>query len=233
MLLLVCPVRSFAASTVQWRDWGGIEGYWEQTDAWWYPDWGDKDQHRPDLAYRTDNDIYFDNNAATSMTLNNNAWFYVHSLIFQSGASSARTINRSGTEGLDLWNYQAKIQNHSTATHTFNVPIAANNNNIQINALAGDLTFNSEIYNSGYTVEFFGSSNKLTTINGNLQDSGGIHVRPDAAGYHKVVLTTSCDYSGTTKITEGELWVAQNGAIYGSSTGVVDLGNATFQNVGG
>ena len=127
-LALACgwPLATHAQQTVYWRSETGSGLWWNGTSPkpWWYATWGNE-QERPDLTWRTANDIVFDNNNQTSHDMNGNDWYYVRTLTFASGSTSARTIGRTGSAGIDMRGAGTrKIENNSSGSHVFNVPVS-------------------------------------------------------------------------------------------------------------
>jgi len=120
------PPAVQAQQTVYWRSETGSGLWWNGTSPkpWWYSSWNNE-QDRPDLTWRTANDLIFDNNNQTTHDVNGNDWYYVRTLTLASGASSARTFGRTGSAGIDMrGSGTLKIENNSTASHVFNIPIS-------------------------------------------------------------------------------------------------------------
>ena len=120
------PPAVQAQQTVYWRSETGSGLWWNGTSPkpWWYSSWNNE-QDRPDLTWRTANDLIFDNNNQTTHDVNGNDWYYVRTLTLASGASSARTFGRTGSAGIDMrGSGTRKIENNSTASHVFNIPIS-------------------------------------------------------------------------------------------------------------
>ncbi len=155
--LLLFTVKGWGQQTVNWRD-NGSNGNWEWgsscdggTDGNWnYPTWGG-DRRRPDCY--GNHRIYFGGNGFTTMNLNSSNDFGVNWIIFNSGATTGRTIatDASRTLILNANNGDPKIENNSAATHSFSVPITLNNW-AEINPVSGDLTFSGNINMNGQNI---------------------------------------------------------------------------------
>ncbi|MGA1530245.1 MAG: hypothetical protein ACO398_05800, partial [Kiritimatiellia bacterium] len=211
-----------------WKNNAG-NGNWNDNN--WYNATQGWDNHNPN--YEGGRDLIFDNDNNTTMNNNfsgsgANRW----RLRFISGASSARTI--SGTTENTFYDSGGnipKIENTSSGAHDVGFPIKVGYaSGMEINAINADLTISGNINKDGKSLLFYGSGDKLLTLSGVVSGGGDFHLRPDAGGYHKVLISGASTFSGTTKITEGELWVGEGGSINGASAGVVDVGNASYQN---
>ena len=150
---------------------------------------------------------------------------------FDSGASTGRTIE--GTTENTFYDYSTnkpKIENSSTATHTINFPIKLGySGGLEINPVNGDLAIGGTINTDGKNIIVYGGNNKTLTLSGIVSGSGGLEIRPDGAAYPYVKLSGGSTYSGTTKITGGELWMDAGATINGSSAGAVEVGNSSYQ----
>ncbi len=190
-----------------WRTDGPSDGKWEWGSTcepagdgqWFYNDWGGF-RKRPD-CFGT-NDVYFDGNGINTMNLNTSD-YSVKSVFFTVNATSARTLNADGSLKLILKanNGDPKIENNSSATHTFNVPIQLDNW-AQINPISGNLTFSGAITNNGNFINVYGSNSKVLTISGNLTGTGGISLKQNS----KIIFSSSAKaFTGATVIEAGNI----------------------------
>jgi autotransporter-associated beta strand protein len=213
---------------VTWRTDGPSDGKWEWGSScenvgdgqWYYNDWGGF-RKRPDCLGNP-NDIYFDGNGKNTMDLNGSDNFIARSIFFTSNASDARTLNSEANRTLYLKanNGDPKIENNSTATHTFNVPISLNNW-AQLNPVSGDLVFNGNIYNNGNNIDVYGGNSKMLTFSGVISGTGKLILDQ----YSKVKLSATNSYTGNTEINKGELWIETSGDAIASGS-IIYLGNA-------
>ena len=237
-LFLLAFVLSSPASyavDVYWRA-EASNGNWDNGDCseigtvnsqWYYTGWGgNTSRNRPDCYGQ--HVINFDNGNQSTMTLNNdgNDDYEVNQVIFKSG-TSARTISAASGIELYMQNSGAKIENQDGDGQSFSCEVNLDADT-EINAVGGDLTFSGNVVKDGYILKLYGSSDKLLTFSGIVSGGGDLQIRPDGAGYHKVLISGASTYSGTTKITEGELWVGQGGTINGASAGAVEVGNSSY-----
>lgn len=222
LLLLVISINS--QTTVYWRTDGPSDGKWEwgtncdvsNTDGqWYYNSWGGNRQ-RPDCY--GNHDIYFNGNGINTMDLNSSNDFGVRRIYFTSLATTSRTLNTSASRTLWLNNNNGnpKIENNSTATHTFNVPVNINSNS-ELNPVSGNLIFSGSINNQGYWTDVWGSAGTSLTISGGMSGSGGLTIKNSTSVY----MTSACTYTGNTYVNYGTLELSADNA---SATIVVASG---------
>ena len=227
-LLGAALVTAQAQQTVIWRSETGSGLWWNGTSPkpWWYGSWGNE-QERPDLTWRTANDILFDNNNQTTHDANGNDWYYVRTLTFSANASSARTINRTGSAGIDMrGSGTRKIENNSTASHVFNLPISLVDGTTEFNPVNGNLTFNTDVYLANNWLEVYGNNAKYLYLNGVVNangGSGGVAVKQNSV----VVLTNNNTFTGGLWVEKGT--VQLNTSTNAMGAGTVSVGtNATL-----
>jgi len=198
-----------AQTSVYWRTNGPSDGSWEwgsSCDAagdgqWYYNSWTGF-RKRPD-CYGF-HDVYFDGNGINTMKLNGLTDFTVRSIYFTSNATVSRVLNTEAGRTLYLSAHSSvdpKIENNSSATHTFNVPIVLNNW-AEINPVSGDLAFSGNINMNSNLISVYGSNSKVLTITGDISGTGGISLKQNS----KIVLSTvSKSYTGATVIEAGNI----------------------------
>ena len=217
------PPAVQAQQTVYWRSETGSGLWWNGTSPkpWWYSSWSNE-QDRPDRDWRTANDIVFNNNNQTTHDVNGNDWYYVRTLTFDSTASGARTFNRTGSAGIDMrGSGTRKIENNSTASHVFNIPISLVDGTTEFNPINGDLTFNTDVYLANNWINVYGNNGKTLYLNGVVNansGSGGLAVKQNST----VVLTNANTYSGGTWIEKGKVQAGNQTNALG--TGAVNVG---------
>ena len=222
---LMVGIISFAQTSVYWRTDGPSDGKWlwgSTCDAsgdgqWYYSSWGG---YRKSPNCYGDHDVYFNGNGINNMDLNGANDFGVRSIIFTSNATENRTLNANTTDKRTLWlnanNGNPKIENNSTATHTFNVPIFYNAP-AQLNPISGNLIFTGAIDNRGNWTDVWGGNNKTLSI-ASLLGSGGLTIKSTST---IVKITGNCSYTGDTYVDNGTLELQGNIA---SSTIIVKNG---------
>ena len=204
---------AMAQVAVYWRADGPSNGSWEYgstcegsgTDGqWYYNSWGGN-RSRPDCFGK--HDIYFDNNAVATMNLNGLTDFGVRRIFFTANATSSRTLNSSDSRTLWLSanNGNPKIENNSTATHIFNVPIKLEANS-EFNPVSGGLTFTSLISNNGYWIDIWGGSSNTLLLSGGLTGTGGLSIKNNTL----VKYASATTYTGDTYIEAGILEVCDD-----------------------
>ncbi len=155
-------------------------------------------------------------NGQTTLSLASNA--AVRGMLFKASTSTAGfTFSGTGTLTVDY----TGIRNESTATQTFNVPIAlANSQNWE--AANGNLVFNSTVNTGSGNLVVVGGAYD-TTINGAISGSG--FLAKDDAG--TLTLNAVNTYSGNTIIHNGTLRLGPSGSVPG--TGLLFIGgNGAF-----
>jgi autotransporter-associated beta strand protein len=222
------PPAVQAQQTVYWRSETGSGLWWNGTSPkpWWYSSWNNE-QDRPDRDWRTANDIVFDNNNQTTHDVNGNDWYYVRTLTLAGGASSARTFNRNGSAGIDMRGTGTrKIENNSTASHVFNIPVSLVDGTTQLNPVSGNLTFSGPIYLKSNWIEVWGDNQKTLYLNGVLEadgGTGGLAVKQNSI----VVLTNNNTFTGGIWVEKGT--VRLNTHTNAMGAGAISVGtNATL-----
>jgi autotransporter-associated beta strand protein len=136
------------------------------------------------------------------MNLNGLSDYYVRYIYFTSNATQSRTLNSDAgrTLYLNANNGDPKIENNSSATHTFNVPIVLNNW-AELNPVDGDLVFNGSLAIGSNTLKIYGNNSKTITFSGVLSGTGNFEVNQNSI----VKFSNSNTYSGATNINAGIL----------------------------
>jgi autotransporter-associated beta strand protein len=229
--LLLCAISSlnynflFAQQNVYHRSGSGTNLWWSSAaNPWWYQTWNNN-QERPDLTWRTPNDIFIGHNDQLTMDANGSDWYYIRQLTFQSAANQARTISNSGTARISIRGTGAtrKIENLSSAKHVLNIPIGFDAGDSEINPTSGDLELQKEVYLNTYGLYIYGPNSKMLTISGIISGTGSKVVLKQ---YSKLLLTRTNTYTGNTEIDEGEIWIGDGGDI--SSSSAIWVGNTTL-----
>lgn len=200
--LFVCSFSAVAQQNVFSRGEITTSNWWDGANPWFYQT-SNNSQNRPDNGARNFVKIGHNNNLTT---VTNGAFFQLASLDFESGASTARTIN-SGGGGTGI-SFTIGIFNASVATHIINTDIGIDAGTVQIQANgSGGLTFGgSDIFINSNTVEFGGSSN--TTVSNVLSGSNG---KLTKTGGGTLTLTGAGTYTGLTTINGGILRLNRTG----------------------
>ncbi|MFZ4583087.1 MAG: T9SS type A sorting domain-containing protein [Paludibacter sp.] len=216
-----------AQTSVYWRIDGPSSGNWHHgltcessgDGQWYYNSWGGFRQ-KPDCFGA--NDVYFDGNGLNTMNLNGGSDYTVRTIYFTLNATVSRILNTSDGRTLYLSNRSSldpKIENNSSATHTFNVPIILNNY-AELNPVSGDLVFSGTINNNGQNINIYGENSKMITFSGAISGTGKLILNQ----YSKVKLSTIHAYTGNTEINKGELWIETSGDAIASGSAIY-LGN--------
>ena len=230
-------IWAFSQTTVYWRTDGPSDGKWTwgstceagSDGQWFYNSWGGNRQ-RPDCF--GNHDVYFDGNGINTMDLNGLNDYGVRRIFFTSNATANRILNNSGdrTLWLNANSGNPKIENNSTGSHTFNVPITLNAN-AELNPVNGDLTFSS-INNGGYWIDVWGGAGKTLTINGVMSGSSGLSVKNNT----KVIISSQSTYTGATFVEGGGVLEIQQSISTSSITvengsKLIINGNLTISNL--
>lgn len=223
---LVWPMGVWAQQTVYHRDNCGTGNWWDGANPWYYQTWNNT-QDRPDRNWRTANDVFFGHNNYTTMSLNGNDWYFIRTLTFQAGASSARTMNQAGSEGIDMRGAGTrKIENLSSGHHVFNVPVSLVDGTTEFNPVNGNLTFNQPIYLKSNWINVWGDNQNTLYLNGVLNadsGNGGLAVKENSI----VVLTNNNTFTGGIWVEKGT--VQLSGSTNAMGTGAINVGtNATL-----
>jgi autotransporter-associated beta strand protein len=163
----------------------------------WFYATSNNSQGDPDNGNSTRNFVKIGHNNNTTM-VTNGRFYLVNTLDFQSGATSARTINNSGG-GLSA---SGGIYNASSATHIFNTPIGIDGVTVQIHSNStGGLVFNQTIFINNNTLQFGNLGTGNITINGTMQGTGSVQ----KIGDNTLLVNGLQTYSGATSIDAGVL----------------------------
>ncbi len=209
IFLLILGLDLSSQTTVYWRTDGPSGGNWEYGsscdpagDGQWYFNVWTGFRKRPD-CYGS-HDVYFDGNGLNDMNLNSLTDFWVRRIFFTTNASSSRSLNSDAgrTLILNANNGNPKIENNSTATHTFNVPITVNSENAELNPVNGNLVFNGSIFNGGYVVTIYGANSKTITFSSAITGSGGFTLSQNSTA---IFSGSDKTFSGATTISAGTL----------------------------
>jgi len=117
-----------------------------------------------------------------------------------------------------------KIENYDASGHTISCDI--NNigtDSLEINPVNGDLTLSGTIVNDSQDINVYGDNNHTLTLSGNLTGTGKLIVKQ----YSKAVIAASLGFSGNIEIDEGEVWLAEGGALGGNNIYIGNAGMAT------
>ena len=211
-----------AGDTCYWKNDAG-SGNWNADN--WYNNTRGWDNHNPN--YVGSQDLRFDNDNQASMINDftdpgSNLW----RVSFLPNATASRTIG--GTTINTFYDYSGakpKIENFMSATQTFNFPFQIGySGGMEINPVAGGLTFNGTIDNGGYWIDVWGESNKAVIVNGVLSGSGGLSVKQHSL----VILTNNNTFSGGIWIEKGR--VRLQGHTNAMGAGMINVGtNATLE----
>ena len=208
-LTVILGIGVFAQTTVYWRANGPSDGKWlwgstceaAGDGQWFYNLWGGFRQGPNCFG---NHDVYFDGNGINSMDLNGGSDFGVRSIIFTSNATDSRTLNANTADNRTLWlnanNGNPKIENNSSATHTFNAPISYSAN-VELKPVSGDLTFTKAINNNGNWTDVWGGNGKTLSI-ASMSGTGGLTIKSNPT---TVIITGTSTYTGITYVDFGTL----------------------------
>lgn len=165
--------------------------------------------------------IIFDNNHKTEQNTNNLSATSRYRLLFNSGASNARTITGT-TENVfyDFGGNVPKIENNDTGTKTLAFPIGVGYNNTEINPVSGSLTLD-RLDLQGNNVNVYGNNGHTLRIRGQLRGSGSgtIAIQQNST----VVIAGTATNMGTMTINAGVLqYEATTGAGHTNTINVGD-----------
>ena len=135
LILFLFSLASYSQTTVYWRTTGPSGGDWLYGSScdvagdgqWFYNVWTGFRQKPDCYGFH---DVYFDGNGLNTMNLNGVSDFTLRSIFFTANATSTRTLNTNASRTLYMSAHSSvdpKIENNSSATHTFNVPLVLNN----------------------------------------------------------------------------------------------------------
>lgn len=219
LVFLLSVTFSKAQQVVFSRSTVGTGNWWDNANPWFYQTWN-SDQNRPDNNVPTRNFVRIGHNNNLTMTTNG-AFFQLASLDFESGASTARTINGGGGgTGISL---SLGIYNASAATHTINADIGIDGTTVQIyNNASGGLNLGGTIFINANTIEFGGAGGNHT-VSGALQGTNG---QLRKIGSNTLILSGANTYTGGTTISSGTIQLSGS-ANRLPITGAVTLANTS------
>lgn len=226
MLLFVSVQDASGQAPFYWRS-EATNGNWNDANNWW---------NGSTTQVPTGADIlYFQNNNQLTMTNNlTGGSVNRHKILFESGASSSRTISGStvnnffefGTSPV-VWPF---IRNTSSALHTIGFPIAIGTNgstyNLELDANTGPLLFSNTIANNeaNKSVWIYGNNaavdgnNRYVRFTGVISGSRPVRVTNFGVARYAAAHT----YSGNTEVYNGELWIESGGSATSSTILVGD-----------
>ena len=211
--VLLSGARDAWADTAYYRSESCSSGNWEWDTSprpWWF---GGAEHKSPDDG--SVNDVHFNNNTHTNMTLNGR-WFSVGYLEFESGASQTRTIGKSGNAGINL---RYGLKNLASVEHVFNAPVSFDEAQ-SVWAQNGSFTFNEPLY-LNQAVTFDPSSSKTITAAKIVANANGTLTKA-GAGTMTATLVTNNNASFRIKANDnvGDLTVTQMSATTNASYAV-------------
>ena len=240
VVLLYTNITGYTQTDVFWRaepltgswDFGSLCTSSGSDGNWIYSSGGNR--KRPDCESQQ-NRIYFGNNNQTTMNLNSADDYSIRWLIFNSSSSNSRTINTDNSKKIIFRGSNAKIENNSSATHTFNINIDANDP-LELNPINGNLVFNNPIsLNFIASISVYGSNNKTLTLTNTITGNGGFTIHQNST---VVFAGGAKSYNGNTTVSSGTLKISSNQtlnnlSVLSGSTLIVDAGvtltiNGTF-----
>lgn len=229
LLVIFCAVGTLNAQVaVYWRG-EASNGNWQWGSScdggsdgnWYYAGWGGN-RMRPDCY--NNHYLHFDNNNQTTMLLNAGADFYVGQIIFDASATSARTINATDYRKIQFNASTSKLENYSTAAHTFYAEFVLNGTT-EINPINGNLNINGAVYTNGNTINVYGANAKTVTIGAPVSGTGNLYIKQNST----VVLSAVNTYTGTTQVEAGTLVLNNNSGALPSNATVTVLSGATLK----
>jgi autotransporter-associated beta strand protein len=227
--ILICFIATANAQVaVYWRG-EATNGNWEWGSScdggsdgnWYYATWGGN-RKRPDCY--ANHYIHFDNNNQTTMLLNAGSDFNVAQILFDASATSARTINSTDYRKIQFNAATSKVENYSTAAHTFYAEFVLNGTT-EINPINGNLNINGSVYTNGNTINVYGSNGKTLTLGAPVSGTGNLYVKQNTT----VVLSAVNTYTGTTQVEAGTLVLNNNSGALPSNASLTVLSGATLK----
>ncbi|MGB3606107.1 T9SS type A sorting domain-containing protein [Psychroserpens sp.] len=165
-------------------------------------------QGDPDNNNTVSNLIRIGHNNNLTMTLNGRN-YRAKELFFESGANQSRTLTGMTLEMRHQNGGPSKIQNQSTAVHTFNNSIDILDGVTELNPIDGDLIFTSDIFNNGNFIDVFGNNNNTLRLSGNLQGTGGIALKQNSI----IEIAGAMSYTGGTAVEAGTFRIMAGGDL--------------------
>ncbi len=195
--LLASGVVSFAFGaipvcaqlTLDWRSEAG-NGNWNDSNNWW---------SGGTISPPGSEILRLSNNNQLTMT-NNASNTTRHRIIFESGASSVRTIGGSTENAfVAVSENGALIQNNSTAAHILNFPISIGSDGLAVDTASGALNLNGAISGSG----------TIAKTSGGVVSAGW-----DGTGVHNLVISgDNSSFTGKWTVTGGSLSINSDAAL--------------------
>jgi len=198
-------------------NWNGNDasghGNFSYCDNWYY-------STCPTWAYGTEVDFSYVGNDGSGYD-DLGGWVNIDNIIFDSSFAGAWTWSTAGN-GI---NFNAKIENDSSYTQTWNIPTSGSLNgagSIQLNPVSGNLILGSPVYNDN-AVEYqvYGQGSHQLVLNADLV--GGVSGKTgvamnmeDLSGYYSVVDVKAAQTWGGSSwiyINSGELWIDSGGSL--------------------
>ncbi|NEN22790.1 hypothetical protein G3O08_04655 [Cryomorpha ignava] len=195
VVVLLNSVLVYGQQDVFSRD-AAANGNWGDIAPWFYSGIGDMGD--PDNNNTISNFVKIGHNNNLAMTLNGRN-YRVRELTFEAAASLARTFGGNTLE-LRTNTGNCKIENYSTANHTFGNEIELFAGS-EINPVSGNLTFNGNILANGNFIDVYGNNGNSLFINGVISGTNGFAVQ----GSSIVVLNADNTYTGGTFINFGRI----------------------------
>ncbi len=174
-----------AQTTLHWRTEAG-NGNWNDINNWWN---GNATELPPGAEI-----LSFANNIQPSMT-NDLASTTRHGIVFESGASTVRTIGGSAENAFVAVGGNAPfIRNNSAAAHILNFPISIGSAGLILDTVNGALNLNGTISGSG-----------LITKSGGVAGGGGAQ--------NAVITGNNENFTGKWLVTGGNLSINSDAAL--------------------
>ncbi len=213
MVVLLAPAVTQAQVDYFWRSDSADpgDGYnWNTANNWW--------RGFVQAPAGSENIIIDNNHKSGSIQTNNLSNANRYRILFNAGASSARTITGS-TENtfFDFGGNVPRIANSDTGVKTLAFPIRAGYNNFEINANGDGITID-RLDLQGHNLNVSGDGGHTLTIRGEVRGSGSITIQSNTT----VSITGVPTNNGTMTINAGVL-------RYGATTGA---GHTNTINVG-
>ncbi len=212
-ILAAFALNGTSQVTMFWRDVAANGDWAHSTNNPWYRQDDKWNARRVDIAIGEWNYTgtkqyaiaHIGNAVYTTMTVNGNLGgtkYHIHQILFEN--STDRTINNSSEGYLSLGGGTGNpkieaVTGTGTGTYTFNVPVTYEKKS-ELNPMGGNLIFTSNINNSGYDTEVWGSNTKSVSI-ASMSGSGGLIVKNTTT----VKITGNCTFTGNTNVDYGTL----------------------------
>jgi autotransporter-associated beta strand protein len=198
-------------------NWNGNDasghGNFSYCDNWYY-------SSCPTWAFGTEVDFSYVGNDSSGYD-DLGSWVNIDNIVFDSSFAAGWTWSTAGN-GI---NFNAKIENDSSYTQTWNIPTSGSLNgagSIQLNPVSGNLILGQPVYNDN-AVEYlvYGQGSHQLVLNADLV--GGVSGKTgvalnmeDLSGYYSVVDVKAAQTWGGSSwiyINSGELWIDSGGSL--------------------